>query len=167
MKMKINNGEIILKEDKLRLLYETAIVDNLSIYLDYVLNATDEVSKCFVDFRLHKGNTRINAMYLLRVYNDYSFFSIKKRSRKGIITNIVSQKYSSDSVMNMKNLENSIDVVRNIINKFYSDGKDYIPTTSNIPIKDIKKEIFNKFSNMEDGTLSSELKDIVFQKIIK
>lgn len=88
--MKINNGELILKEDKVRLLYETAIVDNSSIYLDYVLNATDEVSKCFVDFRLHKGNTRINTMYLLRVYNDYSFFSIKKRSRKGIITNIVS-----------------------------------------------------------------------------
>lgn len=69
--------------------------------------------------------------------------------------------------MNMKDLENSIDFVRNTINKFYLEGRDYIPTTSNIPIKDINKEIFNKFSNMEDGTLSSELKDIVFQKIIK
>lgn len=159
MKIKINNGEVIFKDDKRRLLYETDVLDNLSIYLDYVVNANNDVDKCFVDFRIHKGNGKINAMYLLRVYNDFSYFSLKRRSKKGKIANIVSQKISYDSIMNMKDLKNGIDYVRDNINKFYLFERDFIPTTSNIPIGEINNDIINNLLDRQSRT------DSVHEKI--
>ena len=68
-----------------RINYTSPVIDNSSISIELWTNEQNEIASCYVDFRTHKKNGKVNGLYALRVapqrYDDK--FSIRFISRKG------------------------------------------------------------------------------------
>ncbi len=63
--------------------YTSPVVDNSSIAIELWKNDQNEIENCYVDFRTHKNNGKINGMYILRLIPHFKEFSIRFISRKG------------------------------------------------------------------------------------
>lgn len=73
-----------IKENKRkRITFKTPIVDSSSISVELWTNEKDEIEKCYIDFRTHKGNGKINGIYALRLFAHNDMFSLRFISRKG------------------------------------------------------------------------------------
>lgn len=83
--IKTNQLNILhLKENgRKRINYTSSIVDKSSISLELWTNEQNEIERCYIDFRTHKGNGRINGLYALRIFSQYDKFTLKFISRKG------------------------------------------------------------------------------------
>jgi len=85
-KIKSGNIEIFnIKEYKRKKFnYISPIVNKSSISIELWFNERDEIENCYVDFRTHKGNGKINGLYALRIIPGYfSTFSLNFIRRKG------------------------------------------------------------------------------------
>ena len=73
------------KENKRKFItYVSPIIDNFSIAMDIWVNESNEIEKCNIDFRTHKGNGRINGIHILRLNSSsIDSCSLKFVSRKG------------------------------------------------------------------------------------
>ena len=75
-----------LKKDNSKIInYTTPIIDNSSISIDMKLNSQDEIERCYIDFRTHKSNGKINGLYILRItpQKQHDKLKLKFISRKG------------------------------------------------------------------------------------
>ena len=68
-----------------RINYTSHVVDNSSIAIELWTDEQDEIESCYVDFRTHKNNGKINGLYALWIAPQryYDKFSIRFISRKG------------------------------------------------------------------------------------
>ena len=72
------------KEDGMKYInYETPIIDGTSAHVELTIDSNDEIKKCYVDFRTHKSNGKINGMYLLRINNKDRICTLNFMSRDG------------------------------------------------------------------------------------
>lgn len=76
--------------------YKSDVVDKSSIYAEVRLNDNDDIDKCYIDFRTHRNNGKINGMYLIRINNKDKNFSFSYRTRKGDICKYVDNIYYYD-----------------------------------------------------------------------
>ena len=78
--IKIHTG----KETKKKIInYVSPTINNSSISIELVLNENNEIERCHVDFRTHKGNGKINGLYALRIYPRFNKISLNYISRNG------------------------------------------------------------------------------------
>lgn len=85
--IKTNNIKIhTSKETKKKTInYVSPVINKSSISIELVLNENNEIERCHVDFRTHKGNGKINGLYALRINPGYyKEFSLNYISRNGI-----------------------------------------------------------------------------------
>lgn len=68
-----------------RINYTSPVIDNSSIAIELWTDEQNEIESCYVDFRTHKNNGKINGLYALRIAPQryYDKFSIRFISRKG------------------------------------------------------------------------------------
>ena len=104
----------------------------------------DDIDKCYIDFRTHRNNGKINGMYLIRINNRYKNFSFSYRTRKGDICKYDDNIYYDDERLSMGTLKNRIEFFRDAINSCYRNGRGAI--SSDIDISDlvyIEKNVVN------------------------
>ena len=70
---------------KKRINYISPNENNSSIAIELWENEKNDIERCYVDFRTHKNNGKINGVYALRIASErtYNKFSIRFLSRKG------------------------------------------------------------------------------------
>lgn len=92
------NEEIKKSKEKgtKKITYKSGIVDKSSINAEVRLNDNDDIDKCYIDFRTHRNNGKINGMYLIRINNRDKNFSFSYRTRKGDICKYVDNIYYDD-----------------------------------------------------------------------
>ena len=85
IKTKLLSVFLSKENNRKRINYTTPIVDNSSMAVELWTNEQNEIENCYVDFRTHKNNGKINGLYALRIapQNYYDKFSIRFISRKG------------------------------------------------------------------------------------
>ena len=85
IKTKQLNVFLSKENNRKRINYTTPVVDNSSIAVELWTNEQNEIENCYVDFRTHKNNGKVNGLYALRIspQNYYDKFSIRFISRKG------------------------------------------------------------------------------------
>lgn len=74
------------KENKRKKInYISPVIENSSISMELWTDEQNEIESCYVDFRTHKSNGKINGLYALRIAPQryYDSFSIRFISRKG------------------------------------------------------------------------------------
>lgn len=148
-----------------RINYTTPVVDNSSIAIELWTDEQDEIKSCYVDFRTHKNNGKINGLYALRITPQryYDKISIRFISRKG-------NRYRDFSEEISKNEEELFSTI--------VDGKLTIELIDElirkvIPIVNNKANIYKKqsISTMNETIISnlmdSETQAINFVKQIK
>lgn len=148
-----------------RINYTTPVVDNSSIAIELWTDEQDEIKNCYVDFRTHKNNGKINGLYALRITPQryYDKISIRFISRKG-------NRYRDFSEAISKNEEELFSTI--------VDGKLTIELIDElirkvIPIVNNKANIYKKqsISTMNETIISnlmdSETQAINFVKQIK
>ena len=143
------NEELIKSKEKgtKKIIYKSDIVDKSSIYLEVRLDDNDDIDKCYIDFRTHRNNGKINGMYLIRINNRDKNFSFSYRSRKGDIYKYIDNIYYDDERLSMDTLKNRIEFFIDVINKCYRNGRGAI--SSDIDIRDlvntrkIEKDVIN------------------------
>lgn len=145
-KIETRNGEVIKSKKKgtKKITYKSGIVDKSSIYAEVRLDDNDDIDKCYIDFRTHRNNGKINGMYLIRINNRDKSFSFSYRSRKGDICKYIDNIYYDDERLFMATLKNRIEFFRDAINSCYRNGRGAI--SSDIDISDlvyIEKNVVN------------------------
>lgn len=140
------NEELIKSKEKgtKKITYKSGIVDKSSIYSEIRLDDNDDIDKCYIDFRTHRNNGRINGMYLIRINNRDKSFSFSYRTRKGDICKYIDNIYYDDERLSMATLKNRIEFFRDAINRCYRNGRGAI--SSNIDITDLsntEKDVVN------------------------
>jgi len=84
-KMK-QNGLTILKDketNRKRIEYRTPIINNSSIQIELWEDAENSIERCYIDFRTHKGNGKVNGLYALRIIPKYNVCTLNFISRDG------------------------------------------------------------------------------------
>lgn len=145
-KIETRNGEVIKSKKKgtKKITYKSGIVDKSSIYSEIRLDDNDDIDKCYIDFRTHRNNGKINGMYLIRINNRDKSFSFSYRTRKGDICKYMDNIYYEDERLSMATLKNRIEFFRDAINRCYRNGRGAI--SSNIDITDLsntEKDVVN------------------------
>ena len=132
-----SNEEIISSKEKgtKKITYKSGIVDKSSIYAEVRLDNNDDIDKCYIDFRTHRNNGKINGMYLIRINNRDKKFSFSYRTRKGNICKYDDNIYYDDERLSMGTLKNRIEFFRDAINCCYRNGRGAI--SSDIDISDL------------------------------
>lgn len=106
-----------------RILYQSDIIDNTSVYLDLLLD-NDEVEKCFIDFRTHKDNGKIKGMYLIRKFPKWHLFNFRYRNRKGNIYNYICNARPDDAISSFTDVKDIVAFYIENINCFFREGRD-------------------------------------------
>ncbi len=165
--IKINQINILHSKEtkRKRINYTSPIIHNSSIAVELLINEENEIERCYVDFRTHKNNGKINGLYALRIAPERYFdkFSMRFISRKGY-------RYSDFSEEILKNEEElfsaiidgnlTVELIDELIRKV-------------IPIINKKSIIYNKqpISPINEKLISnligSETKAFNFVKQIK
>lgn len=80
-----NIDVLYIKENKRKKIkYTSPIVNRSSIAMELWYNEKNQLERCYIDFRTHKGNNKINGLYELRIVPGYfSRFSLNYTSRDG------------------------------------------------------------------------------------
>ena len=132
-----SNEEIISSKEKgtKKITYKSGVVDKSSIYAEVRLDNNDDIDKCYIDFRTHRNNGKINGMYLIRINNRDKKFSFSYRTRKGNICKYDDNIYYDDERLSMGTLKNRIEFFRDAINRCYRNGRGAI--SSDIDISDL------------------------------
>ena len=132
-----SNEEIISSKEKgtKKITYKSGVVDKSSIYAEVRLDNNDDIDKCYIDFRTHRNNGKINGMYLIRINNRDKKFSFSYRTRKGNICKYDDNIYYDDERLSMGTLKNRIEFFRDAINRCYRNGRGAI--SSDIDINDL------------------------------
>lgn len=132
-----SNEEIISSKEKgtKKITYKSGVVDKSSIYAEVRLDNNDDIDKCYIDFRTHRNNGKINGMYLIRINNTDKKFSFSYRTRKGNICKYDDNIYYDDERLSMGTLKNRIEFFRDAINRCYRNGRGAI--SSDIDINDL------------------------------
>ena len=85
---KIKQGKVNIlrnKESKRkRIRYTTSIINDSSIEVELWTNDENVIERCYIDFRTHKGNGKVNGLYALRILPQYRIFTLNFISRDGI-----------------------------------------------------------------------------------
>ena len=83
--IKTNNIKIhTSKETKKKTInYVSPVINNSSISIELVLNENNEIERCHVEFRTHKGNGKINGLYALRIYPRFNKLTLNYIGRNG------------------------------------------------------------------------------------
>lgn len=72
------------KENKRKkITYTSPVVDNSSILVELWSNEQDEIERCYIDFRTHKKNGKVNGVHALRLFAQHNIFSLNYISRNG------------------------------------------------------------------------------------
>lgn len=140
------NEEIKKSKEKgtKKITYKSGIVDKSSINAEVRLNDNDDIDKCYIDFRTHRNNGKINGMYLIRINNRDKNFSFSYRTRKGDICKYVDNIYYDDERFSMGTLKNRIEFFRDAINSCYRNGRGAISSDINISdLVNIEKDVVN------------------------
>lgn len=145
-KIETKNGEVIKSKEKgtKTITYSSGIVDKSSIYTEVRLADNDDIDKCYIDFRTHRNNGKINGMYLIRINNRDKNFSFSYRTRKGDICKYIDNIYYDDESFSMDTLNNRIEFFIDTINSCYRNGRGAI--SSDIDISDLvntEKDVVN------------------------
>ena len=132
-----SNEEIIRSKEKgtKKITYKSGVVDKSSIYAEVRLDNNDDIDKCYIDFRTHRNNGKINGMYLIRINNRDKKFSFSYRTRKGNICKYIDNIYYDDERLSVGTLKNRIEFFRDAINRCYRNGRGAI--SSDIDINDL------------------------------
>ena len=123
------------KKGTKKITYKSGIVDKSSIYAEVRFDDIDDIDKCYIDFRTHRNNGKINGMYLIRINNRDKSFSFSYRSRKGDICKYIDNIYYDDERLSMATLKNRIEFFSDAINSCYRNGRGAI--SSDIDINDL------------------------------
>ena len=145
-KIETRNGEVIKSKKKgtKKITYKSDVINKSSIYAEVRLDNNDDIDKCYIDFRTHRNNGKINGMYLIRINNRDKKFSFSYRTRKGNICKYDDNIYYDDERLSMGTLKNRIEFFRDAINSCYRNGRGAI--SSDIDISDlvyIEKNVVN------------------------
>lgn len=71
--------------------YVSPIENKSSISVDILFNEDNYIEKCYIDFRTHKGNGKVNGLYALRIVPGYrEKFTLDYINRKGRKTRYLS-----------------------------------------------------------------------------
>lgn len=84
-KIGLGNLSILNSKDnqRKRINYVTPTINNSSIEVELWTNNEDEIERCYIDFRTHKGNGKVNGLYALRIIPEYNIFKLNFISRDG------------------------------------------------------------------------------------
>ena len=140
------NEEIKKSKEKgtKKITYKSGIVNKSSIYAEVRLDDNDDIDKCYIDFRTHRNNGKINGMYLIRINNRDKSFSFSYRSRKDDICKYDDNIYYDDERLSMATLKNRIEFFRDAINSCYRNGRGAISSDINISdLVNIEKDVVN------------------------
>ena len=140
------NEEIKKSKEKgtKKITYKSGIVDKSSIYAEVKLDDNDDIDKCYIDFRTHRNNGKINGMYLIRINNRDKNFSFSYRTRKDDICKYIDNIYYDDERFSMGTLKNRIEFFRDAINSCYRNGRGAISSDINISdLVNIEKDVVN------------------------
>ena len=153
------------EKNRKRINYTSPIIDNSSIAVELWTDENNEIKNCYVDFRTHKNNGKINGIYALRLNPNryYDKYSIRFISRKG-------DRYVDFS----DRLENSDEeIVSTIVNKKLTPEtidkliKKIIPIVNTKATRTNQKYISEKNTSTIKNLEDSERKAINFVKLIK
>lgn len=83
--IKTNNIKIhTSKETKKKTInYVSPTKNNSSISIELILDKNNQIERCHIDFRTHKGNGKINGLYALRIYPRFNKITLNYISRNG------------------------------------------------------------------------------------
>ncbi len=140
------NEEIKKSKEKgtKKITYKSGIVDKSSIYAEVKLDDNDDIDKCYIDFRTHRNNGKINGMYLIRINNRDKNFSFSYRTGKDDICKYIDNIYYDDERFSMGTLKNRIEFFRDAINSCYRNGRGAISSDINISdLVNIEKDVVN------------------------
>ena len=140
------NEEIKKSKEKgtKKITYKSGIVDKSSIYAEVKLDDNDDIDKCYIDFRTHRNNGKINGMYLIRINNRDKNFSFSYRTGKSDICKYIDNIYYDDERFSMGTLKNRIEFFRDAINSCYRNGRGAISSDINISdLVNIEKDVVN------------------------
>lgn len=128
------NEEIRKSKEKgtKKITYKSSIVDKSSIYAEVKLDGNDDIDKCYIDFRTHRNNGKINGMYLIRINNRDKKFSFSYRTRKGDICKYDDNIYYDDENLSMDTLKDRIEFFIDTINSCYRNGRGAISSKIDI-----------------------------------
>ena len=129
-----SNEEIIRSKEKgtKKITYKSGVVDKSSIYAEVRLDNNDDIDKCYIDFRTHRNNGKINGMYLIRINNRDKKFSFSYRTRKGDICKYDDNIYYDDESLSMDTLKDRIKFFIDTINSCYRNGRGAISSKIDI-----------------------------------
>ena len=145
-KIETRNGEVIKSKKKgtKKITYKSDVINKSSIYAEVRLDNNDDIDKCYIDFRTHRNNGKINGMYLIRINNRDKNFSFSYRTRKGDICKYIDNIYYDDERLSMATLKNRIEFFRDAINSCYRNGRGAISSDINISdLVNIEKDVVN------------------------
>ena len=145
--------------------YTSPIVDNSSVTIELLCGWYDDIERCYIDFRTHKNNGRVNGMYILRILPEekHNRFSIRFISRRGY-------RYTDFSDEFADNEEELFNTVINgkltfaIIDELI---KKVIPIINYRAINNNKQTISNKNDNIVSNLVNEDKEAINLIKEIK
>lgn len=144
------------KENKRKFItYVSSIVDDFSIHSDVWINEENEIEKCNIYFRTHKGNGKINGIYILKLdSSSIENCSLKFVSRKGnsvFLNNIFElDEFSNfEGKITFETINEIISKVISIINKKEEFSKNQI-IFNDFDILTQEKQIINFLKQLKD-----------------
>jgi len=93
--IKFNNLSILHHKGTNRKIikYISPIINSSSVEVELTLE-DNQIEKCYVDFRTHKGNGKVNGLYALRIVPFYNKCTLNFISRDGYRDGDISQKFA-------------------------------------------------------------------------
>lgn len=144
------------KENKRKFItYVSPIINNFSIAMDIWINESNEIEKCNIDFRTHKGNGKINGIYILRLNpSNIDKCSIRFVSRKGnigFITNLfgIDEVSKFEGKITFEMINEFVNKVISFINKKEGLIKNQI-VFNEFDVVTQKKQIINFLKQLKD-----------------
>lgn len=144
------------KENKRKFItYVSPIINNFSIAMDIWVNESNEIEKCNIDFRTHKGNGKINGIYILRLNpSNIDKCSIRFVSRKGnidFITNLfgIDEVSKFEGKITFEMINEFVNKVISFINKKEGLIKNQI-VFNEFDVVTQKKQIINFLKQLKD-----------------